>query len=133
MPQERPLRDGPVSAVLGALVLTDLVLTVWGFAFPHAWFRVFHGAELVDPQGLLPRCAANWLAFLVIQIAALVRWRREPWWLYVVAGCRLGDALTDVTCLFACAHATTWAKIAFPVAGVGNVLTGVFLVRRARR
>jgi hypothetical protein len=125
-----PQRGGPVSAVLGALVLTDLVLTVWGFAFPHAWFRVFHDADAVDPQGLLRRCAANWLAFLVLQVAALVRWRREPWWLFVVAGARLGDALTDVACLTFCAHATPWAWVAFSAAGVGNLVFGAWLLRQ---
>ena len=77
----------PVAPVLVGLVLLDLVLTVAAGFFPALWFRVFHGAPYIDPQGLLRRCiAGNWLAFLVLQALALRRWRREPWWLVLLRG-----------------------------------------------
>lgn len=118
-----------VHAILVALVATDFVLSVWGFFFPSLWFSFFHGAAYVDPQGLLRRCAASWLAFFVLQTIALFRWRRDAMWLAVVAGCRLGDALTDVTCLAFASSTTPFAWIAFPIAGVGNVVVGVLLIR----
>ena len=118
-----------VPAILVSLVALDFVLTVWGFFFPSFWFSFFHGAAYVDPQGFLRRCAANWLGFLVLQVIALRRWRKDAMWLAVVAGCRLGDALTDVTCLAFASSTTPFAWIAFPIAGVGNVVVGVVLLR----
>jgi hypothetical protein len=115
--------------VLAGLVALDATLATWGAFFPGAWFRLFHGAAYVDPQGLLRRCAANWLAFSVLQSVAAASWRKSPWWLMLIAGCRLGDALTDVTCLMVCQSATVMAWVAFPVAGAGNVAVGVWLAR----
>jgi hypothetical protein len=135
-PTERATRTpsaGAVTAVLAALVVLDLVLSAWGFLFPGAWYRVFHASPYVDPQGLLPRCAANWLAFLAIQVLALARWRHWRGWLLLVAGCRLGDCVTDLSCLAFCESATTLARLAFPAAGLGNLVVGLWLVRTARR
>jgi hypothetical protein len=117
-----------VSLILGSLIALDLVLSVWGFFLPRLWYSFFHGAPYIDPQALLYRCAANWLAFLVLQVIALVRWRKDPMWLAIVAGCRLGDALTDVTCLALANSTTVFAWIAFPLAGIGNLLVGVSLL-----
>jgi hypothetical protein len=118
-----------VTALLGALVAFDVTLTVWGLAFPDAWFATFHGAPRVDPQGYLARAAASWAAFAVLQLIALVRWRRDAAWLAVIAGVRLADCLTDVTCLAACERATWQAWVGFPLAGAGNLLVGVVLLR----
>jgi hypothetical protein len=119
-----------IRLVLGALVALDLVLAAWGFLLPGLWFRFFHGAELVDPQAYLPRAAASWAAFFLVQLIALVRWERERRWLAAVAGMRLGDALTDVTCLAFAASTTPAAWILFPVAGAGNLALGAWLLRR---
>lgn len=122
-------RAAVIDSTLGSLAALDLVLSVWGFAFPEAWYAFFHGAAYVDPQGLLPRCAANWLAFFLIQAVALGRWRRTPGLLLVVAGCRLGDMLTDITCLVFASNVTVFGAIAFPIAGLGNVALGTALIR----
>jgi hypothetical protein len=115
--------------ILWSLVALDAGLAFWAFAAPGFWFRFFHGADRVDPQALLYRCGANWTAFLVLQLIAALRWRKERWWLFVVAGCRLGDCLTDITCLALAASTTIFAWIAFPVAGIGNLVGGVLLIR----
>ncbi len=121
--------DSRERTVLLALVALDLVLSLWGFLFPEAWYRFFHASAYVDPQALLYRCAANWLAFFFIQLVALLSWRRAPWLLLLVAGCRLGDCLTDLTCLALCESISPYGAIAFPAAGIGNVWVGVWLVR----
>ena len=118
-----------VNLALGFLAVLDSVLAAWGFFFPSAWYSFFHDAPYVDPQGLLRRCAANWLAFCFVQTIALVMWRRHPWWIAVVAGCRIGDCLTDLTCLAFCNSISNWGVLAFPVAGVGNLAGGVLLIR----
>jgi len=118
-----------VTSILLALVLLDLVLATWGFAFPELWFQVWHGAPYVDPQALLPRAAASWAAFCILQFIALVRWRSSPRWLVLVAGVRLADSLTDVTCAFMATDITLAGQVLFPLAGIGNMAVGLLLLR----
>ena len=116
--------------ILVSLVALDLTLASWGFFAPDLWYLVFHGASYVDPQALLPRCAAHWTAFFLIQLLALVRWQKgELWWLLLVAGSRFADCLTDITCAVFCDSLTLFGLIAFPVAGITNVVVGAVLVR----
>lgn len=118
-----------ITATLVSLVVLDLILTLWGFFLPELWFSFFHNAPHVDPQGLLKRCAGNWLAFFLIQSVALVRWKNFPWLLAMVAGARLGDALTDLTCLTFSSSISIFGIIAFPIAGIGNMVIGLYLIR----
>ena len=118
-----------MDALLIFLVLLDLTLVPWAFLLPDLWFEVWHGAPYVDPQALLPRCGANWLAFFILQVIALVRWRREPWWLAVVAGVRLSDVFTDFTCSLLAQDVTVATRVLFPLMGAGNLLFGVLLLR----
>lgn len=123
----------PIRGMLAFLVLLDLVLCVWAWTAPELWFRVWHGADYVDPQALLPRCAANWTGFFLVQLVALVRWRRERWWLAVVAGVRLSDVFTDTTCSLLASDVTLAARILFPVTGVGNLVFAVLFLREYLR
>ena len=68
-----------VSRVLATLFAFDVVLTVWAFGFSRWWFWVFHGldTEGQDVHGFLRRCGANWAAFALFQLIALLRWRRD--------------------------------------------------------
>jgi hypothetical protein len=122
-------RKRTIDAILLSLLLLDVTLSVWAFFFPDAWFSVFHGVPRVDPQGLLPRMAANWAAFAVFQTVALVRWRRRPYWLAVAAGLRLSDIFTDWTYLVACHDVTWFGRIALLAASPMNVLAGWQLLR----
>ncbi len=128
MPDRRP-HAVRIDLLLGSLVAFDLVLSLWGFLLPELWFRVWHGADYVDPQALLPRCAANWTAFLILQASALVAWRRAPWWLAVVAGVRLSDVFTDLTVSVMAESVPVHTRILFPLMGVGNLLLGLALLR----
>jgi hypothetical protein len=116
--------------LLASLVALDLTLAITGFFFPSFWFSLFHAAPYVDPQGLLPRTAASWLAFAIVQTVALVRYEKQPHWLYVVAGLRLGDVLTDWTYIAACAHLTPIGWVLLGVASPGNALAAWYLMRR---
>ncbi len=118
-----------IGRILVFLVAFDLILSIWGFFFPGLWYAFFHGADYVDPQGLLRRCAANWTGFLIIQIIALIKWKKSPWWLLVVAGARLGDSLTDITCLIFSSNISIFGILGFPMAGAGNVIIGIYLIR----
>lgn len=88
-----------VDVVLWALVIFDLLVAVGAFLLPQLWFRILHDAEFVDPQGLLRRTGAIWVAFSVVQILALPRWRRAAHWLLLVTGIRLSEMFADWTWL----------------------------------
>lgn len=124
--------DTRVNVVLVLLVLLDLTLVPWAFIWPDTWFEVWHGVPRVDPQAFLARCGANWLAFLLLQVVALWRWRRETFWLAVVAGVRLSDVFTDLTISLAAQDVTLAAQILFPLTGLGNAAVGILLIRSYR-
>ncbi|WP_437670720.1 hypothetical protein [Sorangium sp. So ce131] len=131
-PSDRAL-ERRITALLAALVLVDLTLSIWAFFFPQAWFDAFHGAAYVDPEALLPRTAAGWTGFLLIQVIALVRWRRETWWLLVVAGVRLTEVFTDLVYVLMAGDVTWFAKATLPVTGPLNALFGWWLIRAWKR
>ncbi len=122
-----------VYGVLGALVLLDVVLSLWAFVFPDLWFELFHGVPYDDPQGLLPRMGANWTAFALFQVIALFRWHKDRWWLAVVAGIRLSDIFTDWTYLACCADITWFGAFSLAVASPLNLIVGLWLLRIFRR
>lgn len=126
------MRD-KIGTLLWLLAAFDGSLTLWAFFAPDTWFALFHGSPRVDPQALLQRCGANWAAFCAIQGIAALRWRKEGYWLAVVGGCRLGDCLTDVTCLLFAERTTVFAWVGFPLAGLANLVIGGLLVRAYAR
>ncbi len=130
---DRSPEDRRLDGILAALSLLDVVLAIWALAFPALWFAAFHGTGLDDPEGLVRRCGANWAAYALFQIVTLVRWRRGPEWIAIVAGLRFGDIFTDWTYL-GFAHHTTWfGKAALFVASPTNLAIGLFLLAEYRR
>jgi hypothetical protein len=73
--------------------------------------------------------AANWAAFGLFQIVALVRWRPRPYWLAVAAGLRLSDIFTDWTYLVACHDVTCFGTVALLAASPLNAVAGWRLLR----
>lgn len=121
-----------VHAFLWSLVLLDGTLVPWALAFPELWFKAFHGIGYDDPQGYLRRCGANWAAFLLCQILAVMRWRRDAVWLAIVAGVRLSDIFTDVTHVLVARDTTLFARLTLAPMSLGNLLFGLFLLRAYR-
>jgi hypothetical protein len=124
-----PPPDRRTHALLAALVAFDATLVTWAFFFPQLWFDAFHGVPYVDPEAFLPRMAANWAAFFLMQLLALLRWRREPWWLLIVAGVRLSDIFTDLVYVLLARDRTWFALATLPVMGLINLLIGWYLIR----
>ena len=137
----RPRIANPVSAargrlvdvVLWSLVIFDLVVAVGAFLLPQLWFRILHGADFVDPQGLLRRTGAIWVAFAVLQILALPRWRGAPHWLLLVTGIRLSEMFADWTYLLFAASKTPFGTIALLVTLPANLLICWFLFATWRK
>lgn len=118
-----------VERLLLFLIAVDVALCLVGFGWPALWFELIHGAPAADPQRFLQRTAAAWAAFLVLQVAAYRRFRREPWWLAVIAGVRLSDMLTDWTHALVAPDMTWLGYACLLSAGPVNVAAGVLLIR----
>jgi hypothetical protein len=114
--------------LLAGLVVLDVVLSGTCLFFPDLWFRWFHGAPYVDPQGLLRRTGAVWAAFTLLQFIALIRWQRYPHWLALVAGVRLTD-ISDWTYLFFCSNITWFGRVALFISPPANLAFGWILLR----
>ncbi|MDQ3803773.1 MAG: hypothetical protein M3416_08115 [Acidobacteriota bacterium] len=117
-----------VYALLIYLVVKDIVLSAVAICYPEAWFRFFHGAPYVDPQGLLRRTGALWVAFTLLQIIALFRWERAPWWLVLIAGVRLTELFSDWTYIYVAQSMTPIGRAFLFSAPPGNLAFGWFLV-----
>lgn len=122
-----------VGAWLLGLFIFDSTLVAWAFLAPDLWFRVFHGAQYIDPQALLKRCGANWAAFAVIQFLAWRRWQREPSWLAVVAGVRWSDVFTDLTCALMAQSVTPLGWMTLPPMALANLALGAYFFKAHRR
>ena len=116
-----------VDLILIALVVFDLVVAVGAFLFPQLWYRLLHGAEYVDPQGLLRRTGAIWAAFTVLQVLALPRWRSAPYWLALVCGIRLSEMFADWTWLAFAQQVTPFGTAALIFTLPANLLICWFL------
>jgi hypothetical protein len=119
-----------VNAWLVGATIVDIVLPILSLVAPQWWFILLHGADDPDGYALLRRCGANWFAFAVVQVIALVKWRDQPHWLALVAGVRWSDQLTDWTYLAASPTMTTFGTIALLCPGIFN-LTGGLLMYKA--
>jgi len=115
--------------ILIALVVLDIVISVVAFFFPEYWFKIFHNASYVDAQGLLRRCAANWVAFALIQTIALLKWHKRPYWLAVVAGVRFSDMFTDWTYLWFSSNITMFGRIGLFIISPLNLLLGIYFLK----
>ena len=119
-----------IYVILAVLILLDLVVSIVGFFFPEAWNSYYHGAVFSDDQALLKRCAANWFAFFVLQTIAIFNWEKAIWWLVLIAGCRLGDCLTDITCMIYSTSISINGIVGFTIAGIGNLVIGIYFIKR---
>jgi hypothetical protein len=115
------------------LAILDIVLFTTCLFFPAAWFRVFHKAPYIDPQGLLRRTGALWAAFALLQLVALVRWRSQPYWLPLVAGVRLTEAFSDWVYLYAASSITWFGRASLLISPPADVLFAWFLLASYRR
>jgi hypothetical protein len=119
-----------IYVVLTFLVILDLGLSVTCLFFPDTWFMTFHGVhyDSLDAEGLLKRTGAVWAAFTLLQFIALLRWRRDPWWLVLIAGVRLTELFSDWTYLYVAQSITTIGRIGLFIAPPGNLVLGWFLI-----
>lgn len=113
---------------LFALVILDVVLSATCLLWPEKWFMTFHGAPYIDPQGLLKRTGAVWVAFSLLQLLAFFLWEKQPWWLVLIAGVRLTELFSDWTYMYVAQSMTFWGKVGLFIAPPGNLIFGILLI-----
>lgn len=118
-----------INLLLLFLIFLDLVLSIVAIFFPELWFSIFHGQPYVDPQGLLRRTGAVWVAFTLLQFIAYLRWEKQPYWLVLVAGVRLTELFSDWVYLCVAGNVTWYGGVGLFIAPIGNLIMGWFLIR----
>ncbi len=124
-----PTRRFLTSAFLLSLGVWDAALATVAIVFPGFWFRMFHGAPYIDPQALLARTGAVWVAFALFQLVALFKWTDVPIWLAVVGGMRLSETFADLTYLIRAQHVTHAGAIGLVLSTGTNIFLGIFFIR----
>jgi len=113
----RPLKIA-ILIFLYVATLEDSLIFLMSWLAPDLWFHGFHGKL---PTGLetafLRRSGGQWLGFAIVQAIAILRWRRAPIWLVVVAAVRFSDLFTDISYVVSSAPSLTtlgWACLLPP-------------------
>lgn len=122
-----------VHLMLLFLIVLDLVLATTALFFPEVWWKLLHGVAYDDPEGLQRRNGALWAAFTVLQVLALMRWKRELWWLPLVAGVRFTEMFTDWVMLIVAADKTWLGWIGFGVSPPVTIFCGWFVLDRYKK
>jgi hypothetical protein len=117
-----------INWLLISLILLDITISIVAFLFPQFWFKIFHGAPYIDPQGFLRRCGTNWAAFALLQIIALAQWEKKPYWLAIVAGVRFSDIFTDWTYLWFSSSITVFGRISLFAISPLNLIFGLYFL-----
>ena len=117
-----------VNALLISLVILDIVLSSLCIFSPQTWFKIFHDRPYVDPQGLLRRTGALWVAFTVLQFLAYLKWEEAPYWLVLIAGVRLTELFSDWTYIYVAENVTWRGRLGLFIAPPGNLVFGWYLV-----
>ncbi len=124
-----PTRRFLTSAFLLSLGVWDAALATVAIVFPGLWFRMFHGAPYIDPQALLARTGAVWVAFALFQLVAFFKWTDVPIWLAVGGGMRLSETFADLTYLARAQHVTTAGALGLVLSTATNIFLGIFFIR----
>ena len=111
----------------------DVLLAFATIVTPGLWFRLFHGSAYVDPQALLSRTGAVWLAFGLFQLYSWRVWQKQPYWLAIVGGMRLSELFADWTYLFRAGEVTPFGARALLLATPSNVIFAWFFISTSVR
>ena len=122
-----------VNVLLLFLVALDIVLSTVALAFPERWFSIMHGLAYDDPAGLLRRTGALWVAFVLLQAIALVRWQKQPYWLTLIAGVRFTELFSDWVTIFAAKQVTAIGTLGLLIAPPANLVFGLILISTYKR
>jgi hypothetical protein len=117
-----------INLLLLFLIILDVVLSVLALLLPNTWFKLFHNQPYVDPQGLLRRTGAVWVAFTLLQFLAYMKWPAQPYWLVVIAGVRLTELFSDWMYLYFAQNVTPVGRLSLWIAPPANLVMGWFFI-----
>jgi len=117
-----------INIILLGFVGLDLVYAIICFFFPEIWYKLIHGADYVDPQGLLRRTASIWVAFAVFQFIAFLMWKKHSYWLAVVAGLRFSGFFADWTYLYFAQDISWSGRLGLLISTPANIIISLFLL-----
>jgi hypothetical protein len=123
------MRKFIINFILSAFVFLDFLYAVTAFFFPEVWFKFIHNAQYVDPQGLLQRTAAVWAAFTLFHLIALLKWKKQPYWLAVVAGVRFSELFADWTYLYFAEDISFFGWVGLIISTPTNFFVSLFLLK----
>jgi hypothetical protein len=118
-----------INILLLFLVGLDVVLFVLALLLPNTWFIIFHNQPYTDPQGLLRRTGAVWVAFTLLQFIAYMKWQEQYYWLVLIAGVRLTELFSDWTYLYFAQNITRVGRISLWIAPPANLVMGWFFIQ----
>jgi hypothetical protein len=118
-----------INLLLIVLIVLDVILSVLALLLPSRWFQLFHNQPYVDPQGLLRRTGAVWVAFTLLQVIALMKWPEQPYWLVLIAGVRLTELFSDWVYVLFAQSMTRAGRISLLVAPPANFVIGCFFIQ----
>jgi hypothetical protein len=108
-----------IETLLVIAIIADLGLAIAAVVTPGTWFGMMHHDVSTDTlhNALLDRASGAWAMLAIVQIAALIGWKRWAPWLLIVAGARLSDVLPDLFYLIGSPARTvsTWGLIGAPI------------------
>ena len=122
-----------VNLLLVFLIALDIALSTVAIGFPDRWSAVMHGLPYDDPAGLLRRTGALWVAFVVLQTLALVRWQKQPYWLPLIAGVRFTELFSDWVTIIAAKQMTLAGTLGLLVSPPANLVFGLILISTYKR
>jgi hypothetical protein len=118
-----------IQPLLIILILLDVIYVAIIFPYPELWYKYIHAAPYVDPAGLLHRTGAVWASFALFQIIALIKWRKHPHWLMLVAGIRFTEIFADWTYVYFAQSLTWYGKAGLLSAPLINFGSGLFFFK----
>jgi len=128
-----PRIEKQVNYMLILLIVMDLVLSAAALFFPGLWWKIFSDRPHVEPQGLQRGFGALWAGLLLLQVLAYLRWKRELWWLPLIAGVHFTEMFVNWV-LLAVGEQLTWiAWISYGLTPPATVFFSFFLLNRYQK
>ncbi|MBI2966714.1 MAG: hypothetical protein HYY40_02740 [Bacteroidetes bacterium] len=118
-----------ITLLLLFLVILDLALSTICLYSPELWFKIMHGTGYADSLGIIRRLGAVWFAFLVFQSAALFLWKKQAWWLVLVAGIRFTEIFSDWVYWYFAENLTWFGYFGLLISPPANLFFGIILIK----
>lgn len=118
-----------INLLLGFLIILDLFLSSVCLFTPSLWTELMHGTYYNDPAGFIRRMGAVWLAFLLFQTIAIIKWKEYPALLVLIAGVRFTEVFSDWVYYFFAEQLTWFGHMGLLIAPPANLFFGIYFLK----